>query len=107
MALKADGARFDAQLIDAALSKGSTTSVGTSVAQEAGAEGPTAAVSVAKATLFTAPDDATASRAYLVRNDVVTVLKQSPAGWAYVDYVSASGKHLLRWIKADQISIKQ
>ncbi|MEB4629299.1 hypothetical protein [Burkholderia contaminans] len=107
VALKADGARFDAQLIDAALSKGSTTSVGTSVAQEAGAEGPTAAVSVAKATLFTAPDDATASRAYLVRNDVVTVLKQSPAGWAYVDYVSASGKHLLRWIKADQISIKQ
>ncbi|MCA3804473.1 hypothetical protein, partial [Burkholderia sp.] len=106
-ALKVDGARFDAQLIDTALSKGSVTSVGTPVGQGAGVEGPTAVVSVVKATLFTAPDDATASRAYLVQNDVVTVLKQSPTGWAYVDYVNASDKHLLRWIKADQISIKQ
>lgn len=106
-ALKADGARFDAQLVDTALSKGSATSGGTPVEQGVGVEGPTAAVSVAKATLFTAPDDTTASRAYLVQNDVVTVLKQSPTGWAYVDYVNASGKHLLRWIKVDQISIKQ
>ncbi|MDR8031458.1 hypothetical protein KPA93_07870 [Burkholderia cenocepacia] len=108
-ALKAEGARFDAQLIETALSKGSATSLGMPVAQEADAEGPPApaAVSVAKATLFTSPDDATASRAYLVQNDVVTVLKQSPTGWAYVDYVSASGKHLRRWIKADQISITQ
>jgi hypothetical protein len=72
-----------------------------------GAAGPTATVAGQNATLFTAPDDATASRAYLVQNDVVTVLKRSPIGWAYVDYVNASGKHLLRWIKADQISIKQ
>ncbi|MDF3083130.1 hypothetical protein [Burkholderia sola] len=107
-ALKADGARFDAQLIDTALSKGSSSSAGTAVAQEAAvADGLTATVSVAKATLFTAPDDGNASRAYLVQNDVVTVLKQSPNGWAYVDYVNASGKHLLRWIKADQILIKQ
>ncbi|WP_175675510.1 hypothetical protein [Burkholderia ambifaria] len=106
-ALKSDGARVDAQLIDMALSRGSAATVGTPVAQEVGAAGPTATVSVAKATLFTAADDATASRAYLVQNDVVTVLKQSPSGWAYVDYVNASGKHLLRWIKADQISIKQ
>lgn len=106
-ALKAEGARFDAQLIETALSKGSAASVGTPVVQDADAEGPPAAVSVAKATLFTSPDDATASRAYLVQNDVVTVLKQSPTGWAYVDYVNASGKHLRRWIKADQISIKQ
>ncbi|WP_148094629.1 hypothetical protein, partial [Burkholderia cenocepacia] len=100
-ALKADGARFDAQLIDTALLKGSSSSAGTAVAQEAVADGLTATVSVAKATLFTAPDDGNASRAYLVQNDVVTVLKQSPNGWAYVDYVSASGKHLLRWIKAN------
>ena len=53
-----------------------------------------------------APDNAQASRAYLVQNDAVTVLKQSPAGWAYVDYVDASGKHLLRWIKADQLATK-
>ncbi|MCA8241800.1 hypothetical protein [Burkholderia sp. AU32262] len=106
-ALKADGARFDAQLIETALSKDSSASAGTSVAQEAVADGLTATVSVAKATLFTAPDDGNASRAYLVQNDVVTVLKQSPNGWAYVDYVNASGKHLLRWIKADQILIKQ
>jgi len=63
-------------------------------------------VSVQKATLYTAPDDASASRAYLVQNDVVMVLKQSPVGWAYVDYVNASGKHLLRWIKADEIATK-
>ncbi|MFP3458031.1 hypothetical protein R0J89_17450, partial [Psychrobacter sp. SIMBA_152] len=59
-----------------ALSRGSAATVGTPVAQEVGAAGPTATVSVAKATLFTAADDATASRAYLVQNDVVTVLKQ-------------------------------
>jgi hypothetical protein len=29
-----------------------------------------------------------------------------PTGWAYVDYVNASGKHLLRWIKAEQLLIK-
>lgn len=106
-ALKADGAHFDAQLIDTALSKGSATSVGTPAAQEAGVEGPTAAVSVAKATLFTAPDEATASRAYLVQNDVVTVLKQSPTGWAYVNYVKATGKHLFGWVRVDQISLRQ
>jgi hypothetical protein len=49
---------------------------------------------------------ARASRAYLVRNDTVTVLKQVPTGWAYVDYVNTSGKHLLRWIKAEQLTIK-
>ncbi|MBR7964810.1 hypothetical protein KDW52_00525 [Burkholderia cenocepacia] len=106
-ALKAEGVRFDAQLIETALSKGSVASVGMPVVQDADAEGPPAAVSVAKATLFTSPDDATASRAYLVQSDVVTILKQSPTGWAYVDYVNASGNHFRRWIKADQISINQ
>ncbi|CAI8691082.1 SH3 domain-containing protein [Burkholderia sp. IT-111MI5] len=106
-ALRIKGATNDARLIEAALSKNSGASAVKPVVQEANAEGRTATVSVAKATLFTAPDDATASRAYLVQNDVVTVLKKSPTGWAYVDYVNASGKHLLRWIKADQISIKQ
>jgi len=61
----------------------------------------------AKATLYTTPDDTNASRAYLVQNDAVTVLKQSSAGWTYVDYVNASGKHLLRWIKSDQLLVKQ
>jgi hypothetical protein len=68
--------------------------------------GRRAIVSAPKATLYTAPDDAHASHAYLVRNDAVTILKQSPAGWAYVDYVNGSGKHLLRWIKVDQMAIK-
>ena len=63
-------------------------------------------VSVEKATRFTAPNDARASRAYPGRNDTVTVLKQVPTGWAYMDYVNASGKHLLRWSKAEQLTIK-
>lgn len=106
-ALRTKSATSDARLIEAALSKGLGGSLDTRESKDADAERRTAIVSVAKATLFTAPDDATESRAYLVQNDVVTVLKQSPTGWAYVDYVNASGKHVLRWIKADQISIKQ
>jgi hypothetical protein len=39
--------------------------------------------------------------------DTVTILKQSPPDWAYVDYVNGSGTHLLRWITADQLTIKQ
>ncbi|UOB58404.1 hypothetical protein MRS60_30000 [Burkholderia pyrrocinia] len=106
-ALTAAGARFDALLIDAALSKAVGDSVGTPAQQGTEATRRTATVSVQRATLYTAPDEAGASRAYLVQDDVVAVLKQSPAGWAYVDYANASGKHLLRWIKADQLAIKQ
>ncbi|MGK8203068.1 hypothetical protein ACRS8P_28360 [Burkholderia cenocepacia] len=105
-ALRAKGASRDARLIQAALSRGTGDAVGTPVQQEGAARHRSARVSVAKAPLFTAPGDANTSRAYLVRNDVVIVLKQSPAGWAYVDYVNAAGKHLLRWIKNDQISIE-
>ncbi|WP_157379331.1 hypothetical protein [Burkholderia ubonensis] len=105
-ALRTKSATSDARLIETALSKGPGDSLGTRESKGADTERRTAIVSVEKATLFNAPDDANASRAYLVQNDVITVLKQSPDGWAYVDYVNASGKHLLRWIKADQISIK-
>ncbi|WP_186164165.1 hypothetical protein [Burkholderia gladioli] len=65
-----------------------------------------ATTSVQKATLYDAPDEACATRAYLVKNDTVIVLKQSPTSWAYVDYINSSGKHLLRWIKADDLAIK-
>jgi hypothetical protein len=101
-ALRAKNATGDALLIEAALSKGLDDSLATRESKDA--ERRSAIVSVAKATLFTVPGEA--SRAYLVRNDAVTVLNQSSDGWAYVDYVSPFGKHLLRWIKADQISIK-
>lgn len=105
-ALKAAGAPFDARLIDAALSKTADSSIGTSPAIRRDAEHRTAIISVKKATLYTAPKDTNASRAYLVQNDVVTVLNQT-SDWAYVDYENSSGKHLLRWIKSDQITIKQ
>ena len=105
-ALHAAGAQNDARLIDDALSKAGGGAGGTPVPSAAGTGHRAATVSAQKATLYTVPDDAHASRAYLVQNDAVTVLKQSPAGWAYVDYVNASGKHLLRWIKADQLAIK-
>ncbi|MGF6413152.1 hypothetical protein [Paraburkholderia sp. MM5482-R1] len=105
VALHAAGAYYDARLIDAAISKVDGGTVGTSAPTALETEHRAATVSAQKATLYTAPDDAHASRAYLIRNDAVTVLKQSPVGWAYVDYVNASGKHLLRWIKADQLAI--
>ncbi|MDR6450473.1 hypothetical protein J2794_006614 [Paraburkholderia terricola] len=103
--LRAAGAHSDAGLIDAALSSadGGNADKPTPTAMETGHR---AIVSARKASLYTAPDNAHASPAYLVRNDAVTILKQSPAGWAYVDYVNGSGKHLLRWIKVDQLAIK-
>lgn len=103
-ALRVAGAHYDARQIDAAIFKVDGGTVGTSAPATMKIEGRAATVSVEKATLYTAPDDAHASRGYLVRNDAVKVLKQSPAGWAYVDYVNASGKHLLRWIKAEQLA---
>lgn len=105
-ALHAAGAHNDAQLIDAALPKadGGTDGTPTRTAVETEHR---ATVSAQKASLYTAPDDAHLSPAYLVQNDVVTILKQSPPDWAYVDYVNGSGKHLLRWIKADQLTIKR
>jgi hypothetical protein len=102
---RAAGAQSDAGLIEAALANedGGTADTPAPTAVESGHR---AIVSVPKASLYTAPDDAHASQAYLVRNDAVTILKQSPAGWAYVDYVNSSGKHLLRWIKTDQLAIE-
>ncbi|MCP2086121.1 UNVERIFIED_ORG: hypothetical protein J2Y81_002138 [Paraburkholderia sediminicola] len=102
---RAAGAQGDAGLIDAALANahGGTTDTPAPTARETGHR---AIVSAPKASLYTAPDDAHASQAYLVQNDAVTILKHSPAGWAYVDYVNGSGKHLLRWIKADQLAIE-
>lgn len=106
-ALHAAGAESDARLIDVELSKANGGAVSASGSTTVATEHRIATVSVQKATLYTAPDEMSASRAYLIQNDVVTVLKQSPVGWVYVDYVSASGKHLLRWLKADQLAIKQ
>lgn len=103
--LHAAGAQSDAGLIDAALSNADKGTVDTPAPTAMKTE-HRAIVSAPKASLYMAPDDAHASQAYLVRNDAVTILKQSPAGWAYVDYVNGSGKHLLRWIKADQLAIK-
>ncbi|TGP44600.1 hypothetical protein EN871_08365 [bacterium M00.F.Ca.ET.228.01.1.1] len=102
---RAAGAQSDARLIDVALSNaaGGPLDTPASTPMETGHH---AIVSAPKASLYTAPDDAHASQAYLVQNDAVTILKQSPAGWAYVDYVNSSGKHLLRWIKIDQLGIK-
>jgi hypothetical protein len=105
VSLRAAGAQSDAGLIDAALSNAAVGTVDTPATTPT-ETGRRAIVSAPKATLYTAPDDAHASHAYLVRNDAVTILKQSPAGWAYVDYVNGSGKHLLRWIKVDQMAIK-
>jgi hypothetical protein len=62
---------------------------------------------VQQTTLYTAPFDAQASRAYLVKADAVAVLRQSPAGWAYVDYVNVSDRHLLRWIKSNELPIER
>ncbi|WP_152495063.1 hypothetical protein [Paraburkholderia kururiensis] len=104
IALRAAGEHHDAQLIDTAiLQANSNNSSSTPTGGENRAR--VATVSVQKATLYTEPDEAHPSRAYLVRNDAVSVLKQLPSGWAYLDYVNASGKHLLRWIKVDQLVI--
>jgi hypothetical protein len=105
-ALHAAGVNNDARLIDAALSKADSGTEGTPTRTAVETE-HRATVSARKASLYTAPDDAHLSPAYLVQNDVVTILKQSPPDWAYVDYVNGSGKHLLRWIKADQLTIKR
>ena len=105
-ALRAAGAQSEARLIEAGLSKVGDSPPNTPLPSPTETEHLVGIVSVEKATLYTAPNDARASRAYLVRNDTVTVLKQGPTGWAYVDYVNASGKHLLRWIKAEQLTIK-
>ena len=92
--------------IEAGLSKVGDSAPNTPLPSPTETEHLVGIVSVEKAMLYTAPNDARASRAYLVRNDTVTVLKQVPTGWAYVDYVNASGKHLLRWSKAEQLTIK-
>lgn len=105
-ALQAAGAQADARLIDDALSKTDGAIAGTTVPLLVEMGHRQAIVSVQKATLYTAPDDAHASRAYLVQNDAVTVLKQSAAGWSYVDYINASGRHLLRWIRTEQLAMK-
>jgi hypothetical protein len=104
-ALHATGAHNDARMIEAAINKEDGGTVGTLVPSVVETGHHTATVSVQKAMLYTEPDEAHVSRAYLVRNDVVTVLKQVPAGWAYVDYVNAAGKHLLRWVKVGQLVI--
>ena len=94
------------RLIETGLSKVGNSAPNTPLPSPTETEHLVGIVSVEKAMLYTAPNDARASRAYLVRNDTVTVLKQVPTGWAYVDYVNASGKHLLRWSKAEQLTIK-
>jgi hypothetical protein len=104
--LHAAGAHNDARLIDVAFSNAAGAAVGTPAPATVESGHRVATISAQKATLCMASDDAQASRAYLVQNEAVTALKQSPAGWAYVDYVNASGKHLLRWIKADQLPTK-
>ncbi|CAB3709856.1 hypothetical protein LMG24076_03927 [Trinickia soli] len=106
IALRAAGAQSEARLIEAGLSKVGDSAPNTPLPSPTETEHLVGIVSVEKAMLYTAPNDARASRAYLVRNDTVTVLKQVPTGWAYVDYVNASGKHLLRWSKAEQLTIK-
>ncbi|CAG9227039.1 conserved hypothetical protein [Paraburkholderia tropica] len=107
--LQAAGGHGDARLIDAALAgvggDNSASSIdSTPVAADGGRREAT--VTAQKATLYTAPDDAHASRAYLVQHDAVSVVKAAPEGWMYVDYVGASGRHLLRWIKADQVALR-
>jgi len=105
-ALHAAGAQNDARLIDDALAKAGIGTTGKSVSSTEATGHLVATISVQRATLYNAPDDASAGHAYLVKNDRVSVLKQSPSGWAYVDYGNASGKHLLRWIKSDQLTIE-
>jgi hypothetical protein len=105
-ALRAAGAHSEARLMEAGLSKVGDSAPNEPLPSPTETEHLVGIVSVEKATLYTAPNDARASRAYLVRSDTVTVLKQGPTGWASVDYVNASGKHLLRWIKAEQLTIK-
>ncbi|RDU97439.1 hypothetical protein [Trinickia dinghuensis] len=105
-ALQKAGANNDARLIANALSQADGKSIGTPVPAAVDGERRAASVSAEKARLYLAPDEAHASRAYLIQNDAVTVLKQSPTGWAYVDYIDAFGKHLLRWIRTDQLAIR-
>lgn len=105
IALDVAGAHMDARLIDSALSSAGGSATGASAPRAMEAE-HRATVSAQKATLYLAPDEAHATRAYLVRNDAVTVLKRLRIGWAYVDYVIHSGKHVLRWIKLDQLAIE-
>lgn len=105
-ALNTAGGHDDAQLIDTALSTAYDGAARTPALTVVESEHYAGTISAQKAPLYLAPDDTQATRAYLVQNDAVTVLTQSPAGWAYVDYAKASGKHLLRWIKADQVAVK-
>lgn len=105
-ALRAAGMKNGAGLFNAALSNKGEAPVSTSGPAATVSEHRAAIISVQKATLYDAPDEARVTRSYLVKNDTVIVLKQSPTSWAYVDYINSSGKHLLRWIKADDLAIK-
>ncbi len=82
-ALRAAGAQSEARLIEAGLSKVGDSAPNIRLPSPTETDHLVGIVSVEKATLYTAPNDARASRAYLVRNDTVTVLKQGPTGWAY------------------------
>ncbi len=102
-ALHASGAQFAAHSIYTALSKMHATSappVNNNKILNV------VYISVPRATLYFEPNEASAAPAYLIKNDRVIVLQQSPIGWAYVDYINSSGSHLLRWIKADDLAIK-
>ncbi len=101
--LHASGAQFTARSIDMALSKMHATST---PPVDNNRSLNSFYISVPRATLYSEPNEASAVPAYLIKNDRVTVLQQSPIGWAYVDYINSSGRHLLRWIKADDLAIK-
>lgn len=57
-----------------------------------------------KSNLFTAPDNNSQTKAYLVSADKVKIIQNSPDNkWVNIGYVNAKGTPLVAWVKADTL----
>ena len=67
----------------------------------------TASVKSQKASLYSAPDTATASRMYLLQGDKVEVIDDSKLkdGWCFVRYVTKTGRTIEKWAQAQDLEL--
>jgi hypothetical protein len=57
-----------------------------------------------KSNLFTAPDNNSQTKAYLVSGDKVKIIQNSPDNkWVNIGYINAKGTPLVAWVKADTL----
>lgn len=68
---------------------------------------PTSKVVVDKAPLYDQPDETFKTRMYLVKGDEVMLLDTNKLNWILVKYVNKDGVSILKWMKADSLSLPE